>query len=113
MALSESSLQMRLAADPFWLQRLTYTMLQVALEVKAEGLRTPFHVERSRYASTVISNSAMAAQQASGLVVGGPNIVGTADITDNGIVTTATDEAIHAQVTSYWNVLSGVDTGPA
>lgn len=111
MAMSESVLQMSLARDPIFLQRLQYSMLQEARSVKAEALTTPYHDQRSRYATSVINNPAMAAQQAAATVVGGPNLVGTVDITDNGVVTTASDPAILSQVATYWNVLAGADTG--
>jgi len=113
MPMSESTLQMQLAKDPVWLQRLTYLMIQEARIIKAEGLRTPYHAERTKYASTVLSNAAMAAQQASSVIVGGPNILGTVDLADNGITTSATDAAILDQVSLFWNTLAGIDTGPA
>jgi len=111
MPMSESVLQMQLSQDRIFLQRLQYLMLQQARTVKAEPQTTPFHAQRTQYATNVLSNSMMATQQAAGTVVGGPNLIGTVDITDNGIVTTATDAAILSQVATYWDTLAGVDTG--
>jgi hypothetical protein len=111
MALSESTLQMMLARDQAFLNRLQYQMLQVATEVKAEAVETPYHAQRTQYATTVINNSMMAGSQAAGLVVGGPNVKGTVTLEDSGVVTTCTDAALFAQVSTLWNVLAGVDSG--
>ena len=111
MALSESVLQMTLSRDAIFLQRLQYILLMEARTVKAEPLTTPYHAQRSSYATSVLNNATMAAQQAAGTIVGGPNLIGTVDITDNGVTTSATDGAILSQVATYWNVLAGVDTG--
>jgi hypothetical protein len=113
MAMSESVLQMQLARDPLFLQRLQYVMLQQARTVKAEAQSVPFHVQRSQYASAVLNNAGMAAQQAAGTIVGGPNLIGTVTLTDNGVTTSATDPAILSQVATYWDVLAGVDSGAA
>ena len=110
MALSESTLQMMLARDQAFLNRLQYQMLQVATEIKTEAVETPYHVQRTNYATTVISNGMMAASQAAGLVVGGPSVKGTVTMEDSGIVTTCTDAALFAQVSTLWNTLSGVDS---
>jgi hypothetical protein len=111
MPMSESVLQMQLSRDPIFLQRLQYLMLQQARVVKAEAQSTAFHAQRSQYATSVLNNAMMATQQASGTIVGGPNLIGTVDITDNGIVTTAADAAILSQVATYWDTLAGVDSG--
>lgn len=111
MPMSESVLQMQLAQDRIFLQRLQYIMLQHARTVKAEPQSTPHHLQRSTYASMVMNNAVMTTQQAAGMIVGGPNLIGTVDVTDNGIVTSATDPAILSQVATYWDTLSGVDTG--
>src|SRR5262245_27612998 len=109
--MSESVLQMQLSRDPIFLQRLQYIMLQQARTVKAEPQNTPYHTQRTSYATVVLNNALMAASQAAGTIVGGPNLIGTVEITDNGVETSATDAAILSQVATYWDVLSGVDTG--
>lgn len=110
MPMSESVLQMSLAQDPIFLKRLQYTMVQQARVVKEEPGDTPYHNLRTGYASQVLQNPQMTTMSASTMVVGGPNIIGTVDLTDNGITTSATDAAIFAQVSTYWNTLSGVDS---
>jgi hypothetical protein len=111
MAMSESTLQMMLARDPAFLNRLQYQMLQYATNVKSEATTTPYHPQRTNYATSVIGNAAMMAQQAAGLVVGGPNVKGTVTLEDAGVVTTVNDAALFSQVSSLWNILAGVDTG--
>ena len=110
MAMSESTLQMQLARDPVFLNRLNYLMLTQAREVKAEAKETPYHYKRTTYASQVLSNSAMMVQQASFVIVGGVNLIGTVSMTDNGVVTTVTDQELFSQVATFWNMLAGIDS---
>jgi len=85
-------------------------MLQTARGVKEEAPETPHHVKRTNYASQVLANSALMVAQAASTVVGGINMLGTVDVTDNGVETTATDAAIFSQVATFWNLLAGVDS---
>lgn len=110
MPLSESSLQMMLAKDPAFLNRLNYLMLQTARGVKEEAGDTPYHFKRTTYASQVLNNSAMMVAQAAYLIVGGVNLIGTVELSDNGVVTSANDAAIFSQIATFWNALSGVDS---
>jgi hypothetical protein len=110
MPISESSLQMQLARDPAFLNRLNYLMLQHARTVKEEAADIPYHYKRSQYATNVLNNSAMMVSQAAYSVVGGINLIGTVEITDNGVETSAADAAIYSQVATFWNVLAGVDS---
>lgn len=110
MPMSESTLQMMLARDPAFLNRLNYIMLQVARTVKEEAADTPHHQKRTTYASTILGNSQMMVAQAASTIAGGINLIGTVDVTDNGVETTATDAAILSQVSTFWNVLAGVDS---
>lgn len=110
MPMSESTLQTMLAKDPAFLNRLNYLMLQHARTVKEEPTETPYHYKRSNYASLVLNSSSMMVSQAAFTIVGGVNLVGTVDVTDNGVVTTATDADIFSQVATFWNILAGVDT---
>ena len=110
MPMSESTLQMSLAKDPAFLNRLNYLMLQVARGVKEEPGTTPFHYKRTVYASSVLNNSAMMVAQAASTIVGGINLLGTVELTDNGVTTSATDGAIFSQVSTFWNSLAGVDS---
>jgi hypothetical protein len=109
MPMSESTLQMMLAKDQAFLNRLNYLMLQQARSVKEEPASTPWHFKRTNYASLVMNSSAMMVSQAAFTIVGGINLIGTVDITDNGVVTTANDAAIYSQVATFWNMLAGVD----
>lgn len=111
--ISESVLQMQLARDQIFLQKLQYLMLQQARVVKEEPPDVPYHPQRSAYATTVLNQSVMAAQNAAGIIVGGPNLIGTVTIEDSGVVTTASDAAVLSQIATFWNTLSGVDSGVA
>jgi hypothetical protein len=110
MTMSESTLQMMLAKDPAFLNRLNYLMLQTARSIKEEAPSTPHHQKRTNYASQVLMNSAMMVAQAASTVVGGINLIGTVELTDDGVMTTASDAAILSQVSTFWNALSGVDS---
>jgi hypothetical protein len=109
--ISESVLQMQLAQDRVFLQRLQYLMLQHARVVKAEAQNTPYHAQRSTYATQVLNQPLSAASNAAGIIVGGPNLIGTVTIEDSGVVTSASDAAILSQIASFWNTLAGVDSG--
>lgn len=111
MNVSESNLQMLLAKDADFLQRLQYLMVQEARNVKAEPLSTPQHVPRSNYATVVINNPPSAASQAAVMIVGGINLIGTVTLEDAGPVTSATDAAILLQIATFWSALAGADTG--
>jgi hypothetical protein len=110
MTMSESTLQMMLAKDQAFLNRLNYLMLQHARTVKTEPAVTPYHFKRSNYASLVLSNSAMMVSQAAYTIVGGINVIGTVELTDNGVETNATDAALLSQIATFWNDLAGVDS---
>jgi len=110
MAMSESTLQMELARDPAFLNRLNYLMLQTARGIKEEATNTPHHQKRTAYASQVLSNSQQMVNQAAYLIVGGINLIGTVELTDNGVETSANDASIFSQISTFWNALSGVDS---
>ena len=110
MAMSESTLQMMLARDPAFLNRLNYLMLQHARIVKEEPAETPHHQKRTSYASSIVSNSAAMVSQAAYSIVGGVNLIGTVELSDNGVTTSAPDAAIYSQIATFWNALAGVDS---
>jgi hypothetical protein len=110
MPMSESTLQMMLAKDPAFLNRLNYLMLQNARNVKEEDGATPWHYKRTAYATNVLNSSQMIVAQAASTIVGGINILGTVELTDNGVETSATDAAIFSQIATFWNALAGVDS---
>ncbi len=110
MAISDSTLQMMLARDSIFLNRLNYLMLQHARVVKEEDAETPHHRKRTAYATQVLSSSGAMVAQAAYSIVGGVNLIGTVELADSGVVTTADDAAIYSQVATFWNVLAGVDS---
>lgn len=52
----------------------------------------------------------MMVNQAAYTIVGGVNLIGTVELTDNGVETTAADAAIFSQIATFWNALAGVDS---
>lgn len=110
MPMSESTLQMMLARDLAFLNRLNYLMLQQARTIKEEAADTPHHKKRTDYASRVLDSSQAMVSQAAYTVVGGVNLIGTVELTDNGVETTASDAAILSQIATFWNSLAGVDS---
>jgi hypothetical protein len=112
MANGSAILQMQLAHDSSFLNRVQYLMTQDAIAVLTEVNTTPSHNLRVQLAHQVLSNPGQAASAASVAIVGSVNLV-AADTTVNadGTVTTdATDAAILAQIATLWNSLSGVST---
>lgn len=109
----QSIIQMKLRRTEGFLDRLQYFLVQIAIGVLAEVLNTPHHAERAAYAKTVINASSGAAQSASVVVVGGVNIIAntTYDQPTDTVANTTSDAAFLSQVSSLWNVLSGVETG--
>jgi hypothetical protein len=107
MADNESTKQMELANSPVFLTRLQYSMMQAARTVLDEAWETPGHAMRANYARRVIDNPVGEAHDAAPLVVGGPNLINTVIGGGATADSSATDAAIFAQVSSYWNPLSG------
>jgi len=105
--------QMSLAKSAQFLDRLQYSMAQVAVTVKAEALTLKCHDKRSVYADQVLADPLSKARQAAPTVVGGTNLIGTVvtNADPNKIDTSATDAAIFSQVSTFWNPLSGCDSG--
>lgn len=108
----ESTLEMALAVDADWLRTLQYNMVMTARVVMSEQGVGATHAARANYARIVISSPQQATANASPMIVGGGNIIGTVTIDGNGKASsTAIDAAIFAQVGSFWNALAGIDTG--
>lgn len=113
MPLPESSTQMKLAKDADFLDRVAYNLVKTAVNVKAEALNTAGHAQRSLYANNVISAPESFARVASVMIVGGVNVIGTVTIDEptGKATSTITDAALFSQINTFWNALSGVDTG--
>ncbi len=117
--MDESNLQMLLAHDSGFLDRVQYLMTQNALTVLAEVNTTPAHALRTQLARQVLTNPGQAAINAAPAVVGSANLVAaTTTITPADVVagtpqtvsTSATDAAILSQIFTLWNALAGVST---
>ena len=109
-----SNLQMLLAHDSTFLDRLQYLLTQQAIVVLAEVNTTPSHVLRTQYARQVVQNAGQAASGASVLIVGSTNLVAANTTINPGppptVTTDATDAAIFSQLATLWNDLAGVST---
>src|SRR3979490_3101047 len=112
-AFAQATSQMSLTKSTLFLDRLAYTMVQVAITVKAEALSTTCHLKRTSYADDVIASPGEKARIASVVVVGGVNLIGTVLPNGDGnkVDSSASDAAILSQVTTFWNSLSRCDTG--
>lgn len=112
MANGTAIVQMQLAHDPSFLNRVQYLMTQDAIAVLSEVNTTPDHVFRVQLAHQVLNNPGQAASNASVAIVGSVNLV-AADTTvnaDGSVTTDATDAAILSQIATIWNALAGVST---
>lgn len=110
-----SSLQMKLATDAGFLQRVQYLLAQQARVVLTETGIGGTHAARATYAKSVLAAPAGQATVAAVVIVGGTNLLSpnaTTTVNANGTVTTdATDAAILSQIATFWNQLAGIDSG--
>lgn len=106
----DARLQMALAHDAQFLDRVQYAMAVVALEVVAEATTVVGHAARRLYAQTVLGNPATAAASFAVALVGQVNLTSATTVVDfDGRVTSsATDAAIASQVSTLWNAAAGV-----
>lgn len=105
-----SELQMTLAHDAQFLNRVQYALCRVALVVCQEAGTVPSHAARRTYAQSVLGNPAAAAQAAAVALVGSVNLLSgvTTTMNPNGSATTdTTDAAIESQVSTLWNSFAG------
>lgn len=102
---------MALAVDRNFLLRLQYSIVMTARTVLSETGVGATHSARVAYARNVIMSPAQATANAATVIVGGTNLIGTVTVTDGIAVTSASDGAIFSQVNTFWNALSGIDTG--
>ena len=113
MANGSAIIQMQLAHDPSFLNRVQYLMTQEAVAaVLIEVNTTPNHPLRVQLAHQVLSNPGQAASNASVAIVGSVNLVSanTTINADGSVTTDATDAAILSQISTLWNALAGVST---
>ena len=113
----QSNLQMLLAHDATFLDRVQYLMTQNALTILAEVNTTPSHALRTQLARQVLTNPGQAAINAAPAIVGSVNLVAAnttitpaTETTPQIVSTDATDAAILSQVFTIWNALAGVST---
>ena len=99
-----SETQMALAANADFQQRCAYISAQVAMTVRSEDPTTAYHLDRDKLAQHVIANPVAWVQ---GLM---PVLVGTTNFVAFGVA--ITDADMLAQITSSWNVFSGIVWAP-
>ena len=106
----DARLQMALAHDPGFLNRVQYAMGVVALQVVLEAGTVPGHAARRAYAAQVLGNPASAAVSMAVGLVGAVNL--TAPVTtinpDLTVTSGATDAEIASQVNTLWGAYAGV-----
>lgn len=106
----DARLQMALAHDAGFLNRIQFAMGKVALQVVNEAGTVAGHAARRAYASQVLGNPAAAAVSMSVGLVGAVNL--TAAVTtinpDLTVTSDATDAAVESQVSTLWNAYAGV-----
>lgn len=97
--------QMALAHDAQFLNRVQYAMAKVALVKMANGT-----APQKAYAQQVLGNPGAAAASMAVALVGSVNLtsVNTFINPDLSVTTDATDGAIESQVDTLWNAFSGV-----
>ncbi len=105
----DSRLQMALAHDAQFLNRVQVAMAVVALQVVNEDVATPNHVLRRAYAASVLGNPAAAAVAFAVGLVGSVNL--TAPVTtvnfDGSVISGASDADIASEVATLWNAYAG------
>lgn len=109
--MAESNTQMALVESGVFLSRMQYLLGQQARVVLEESGIGTTHAARARYAQRVVSQPAVEAPNASVLVVGGVNLIGTVTGSGDTADSSATDASILSQIATFWNQLAGIDTG--
>lgn len=107
-----STTQMHLFGSPGFVARVQYLAMTHAIVVKGEALNTVCHVKRSAYADQVLQSLYGVQPSLIIAVVGGINLT-SAMVTGTApnATSAATDAAIFSQIATFWNALSGCDTG--
>lgn len=107
------ALQMNLAHDKYFLDRIQYWLCKVAAVVGAESTGTTNHAARRAYAASVMGNPGAAASSAAVFLVADPAML---DPNANTFIEPGTlkvysdisDGALFALISARWNVLAGV-----
>ena len=107
---TDARLQMALAHDAQFLNRVQFAMATVALQVVNELVTVPGHAARRTYAQSVLGNPAAASVAAAVALVGAVNLTAALTTIDANLTvsTDATDAALASQVSTLWNAFSGV-----
>lgn len=116
-----STLQMKLAKDAGFIDRVSFSLVQQAHVVKLNGAGETTacsgqvvncHALRSAYAANIINSPASFAAVVAVSLVGQVNLLSGVVTTCSGTpmvcTTDATDAAIISQIATLWNALSGV-----
>lgn len=106
---TDAQLQMALAQDEQFLNRVQYAMATYAVTVMGEGSIVN-HALRAAYAKAVLADPAAAASAIAVGLVGAVNLTSANTFLhpNKEVTSDATDAAILAQVSSLWNAYSGV-----
>lgn len=109
----DGRLQMALAHDATFLDRVQFAMAKIALQVIGEDPATVVpigsHAARRAYAAAVLGDPARAAASFAVGLVSAVNLTArTTTITVDGVTTTANDDEIASQVATLWSAYSGV-----
>lgn len=105
------ALQMKLAQDPAFLNRVQYWMVKKARDVRAEDPGTTGHALRDAFAAQVLGNPALlAAHFAVGLAthINLTSEETTYNAVTGSVETSATGAELFAAVGDLWNAYAGV-----
>jgi hypothetical protein len=109
---NDSFSQQALAKDLSFILRLQAALSKIAWVVLTEATNTPNHIQRATFARQIVSNPAGFAQTYAPWFVMRTNVFSfTTSAVFNpilSVITAAGDADIEAQLTSDWNILSGV-----
>lgn len=103
--------QSALAADPNFQKRLSSLLLSEAIVVAGEDAATEHHQQRRQLAQQIITNPTQMAYSLGPTIANGTNLVAantTYNFEAGAIETSAADAEIRSQITTLWNVMSGV-----
>jgi hypothetical protein len=108
---NDSFSQQALAKDSRFLLRLQSALGKVAWQVLSELTSVPNHAQRVVFARQILSNPAGFAQTFAPWFVMRTNVLAfatTYDFVSGAVLTAAGDADIESQLSTDWNVLSGV-----
>ena len=103
--------QSALAADANFQKRLSSLLLSEAIVVAGEDAGTEHHQQRRQLAQQIITNPTQMAYSLGPTIANGTNLVAATtsyNFEAGAIETSAADAEIRSQITTLWNVMSGV-----